>query len=98
MLKRSNGSISVLIDDGRVIAGDLVSSGIMLGGIMFKDKPKQPPFEESPLLVAQSLRLLLAEGSSLFHLGHGGPLGPKPICKHIARLQAFSKTAEGRSG
>jgi len=84
------GSISVLIDDGRVIAGDLAASGILLGGIMLKDRPKQPPFEESPAVVAESLRLLLAEGCTLFHLGHGGPLGADAIRRHIAGLDGLA--------
>ena len=82
------GSISVLIKDGRVIAGDLAASGILLGGIMIKEKPMQPPFEESPLLVAEALKNLLAHDSTQFYLGHGGPLGVEPIRKHIARLEA----------
>lgn len=83
------GSISVLIDDGRVIAGDLAASGILLGGIWLKDKPKQPPFEESVDLVADSLQMLLAQGCIHFYLGHGGPLGAEAIRKHIARLETL---------
>ena len=83
------GSISVLIEDGRVIAGDLAASGILLGGIWLKDKPKQPPFEESASLAADSLRMLLAQGCTHFYLGHGGPLEADAIRKHIVRLETL---------
>lgn len=81
------GSISVLIDDVQVIAGDLAASGIFLGGIALKNRPKQPPFEEDPQQVAKSLAALLSLGCTRFYLGHGGPLGADKIRKHVAFLE-----------
>jgi hydroxyacylglutathione hydrolase len=81
------GSISILFDDGKVLAGDLLSSGILLGGIAFKGLPKQPPFEEDSSLVARSLELLLEQNCTKFYLGHGGPLSADKIRKHIAFLK-----------
>lgn len=81
------GSVSVLLEDERVIAGDLVASGVLLGGIMLRNRPKSPPFEEEPDLVATSLEHLLAEGCQKFYLGHGGPLGTKQIKAHITALR-----------
>ena len=84
------GSLSVLFDDGRVIAGDLAASGILLGGIAFRKRPKRPPFEESAALVATSLEQLLALGARKFYIGHGGPLGAKTIDTHVHALRKIS--------
>ena len=73
------GSLSVFLDDGEVVAGDLVASGILLGGIMLKDRPKPPPFEEDRQAVLTSLKFLLNEGAKKFYLGHGGPLSAEHV-------------------
>jgi glyoxylase-like metal-dependent hydrolase (beta-lactamase superfamily II) len=80
------GSLSACLSSGDVIAGDLAASGILLGGIILKNKPKQPPFEESARAVARSLQNLLDRGSSRFFLGHGGPLNSAQIKTHIQYL------------
>jgi len=82
----TQGSISVLLDDGKVIAGDLAASGVLLGGLILRSRPKQPPFEEIPLQVAKSLKHLLSQSCTRFYLGHGGPLGAGQIRKHAEFL------------
>ena len=82
------GSLSMLLPDGQTIAGDLAASGILLGGIALRSRPKQPPFEENSTLVAQSLASLLDRGGQTFYLGHGGPLPRAAIEAHMARLAA----------
>jgi len=81
------GSISVLLDGERVIAGDLVASGVLLGGIVLRNRPKSPPFEEEPDLVATSLDQLLALECRKFYLGHGGPLYAKTVKAHSSALR-----------
>lgn len=81
------GSISVLLQDGRVTAGDLASSGILLGGIALRGRPKRPPFEEDSDVTATSLETLLSQGCNEFFLGHGGPLFPDAIQSHIVTLR-----------
>lgn len=81
------GSISVLLEDGRVIAGDLAASGILLGGIAFRNRPKSPPFEEDRAKVAVSLETLLEAGARQFFLGHGGPLCADAITRHVGGLR-----------
>jgi hydroxyacylglutathione hydrolase len=81
------GSVSVLLENGDVFAGDLLASGILLGGIALKGRPKSPPFEEDPKAAAASLTDLLNRGAKRFFLGHGGPLGPAAIRRHIAHLE-----------
>lgn len=80
------GSLSMLLPDGQIIAGDLAASGILLGGIALRSRPKQPPFEENSAQVAQSLEHLLGRGGRTFYLGHGGPLARPVIEAHAARL------------
>lgn len=81
------GSLSLVLGSGDVVAGDLVSSGILLGGIAWKGHPKRPPFEEDPGEVARQLRHLLDSGCNMFHLGHGGPLRRAAVEAHIHNLQ-----------
>jgi glyoxylase-like metal-dependent hydrolase (beta-lactamase superfamily II) len=83
------GSISVLAGLNRVIAGDLAASGVLLGGIMLRNRPKRPPFEELPRDVATALRHLLSLGCTRFWLGHGGPLGEREIRAHLRNLEAL---------
>jgi hydroxyacylglutathione hydrolase len=81
------GSVSVLMENNRVIAGDLAASGVLLGGIALRNRPKQPPFEEDAEAVATSLELLLQRGCQTFYLGHGGPLNADKIGQHISALR-----------
>ncbi len=89
------GSISVMLDDGRVIAGDLAASGVLLGGIVFRNRPKRPPFEEDAAGVAHSLEQLLRSGSEVFFLGHGGPLRAARIQTHVAALRGLGECRRG---
>ncbi len=91
------GSPSLLLNGGTVFAGDLAASGILLGGIAFLDRPKQPPFEEAPVEVAASLRRLLARGADRFYLGHGGPLGADAIRAHADRLAPMTRQSGSSS-
>ena len=81
------GSQSVLFENGDVIAGDLAASGILLGGIMLRGRPKQPPFEEDTSQVIAALEHLLLLGATRFFLGHGGPLDAHAIAAHVAALK-----------
>jgi glyoxylase-like metal-dependent hydrolase (beta-lactamase superfamily II) len=81
------GSVSVLMPNDRVVAGDLAASGILLGGIVLRSKPKRPPFEEDKQAVATSLERLLQRGCKTFHLGHGGPLTADGIHEHLSALR-----------
>ena len=81
------GSISVMLDDRNVLVSDLISSGILLGGIVRLKSPKRPPFEDDPHLVAHQLERLVNEGGKHFHVGHGATLGHCEVCRHIVRLR-----------
>lgn len=84
------GSISVTLSQGTALVGDLVASGILLGGVAFKNSPMRPPFEESPLEVAEQLERLLLDGNEKFFLGHGGPLGAAEVSRHVTKLRKLN--------
>lgn len=83
------GSISVELNNDQVIVGDMLSSGILLGGIIRKNRAKRPPFEENPNLVAQELKQLIKRGATTFHMGHGGPLNVKEVLRHADYLESL---------
>ncbi len=68
------GSLSVLLDDGNAVIMDLASSGILLGGILFRSRLKHPPFHDDKLLLKASIEKVLQHNGHTFYLGHGGPI------------------------
>jgi len=83
----TKGSISVVFDNDKAIVGDLISSGILLGGIVRINKAKRPPFEDNPLQVSQELQAIANKGVKTFFMGHGGPLPQKEVLRHIDTLK-----------
>jgi glyoxylase-like metal-dependent hydrolase (beta-lactamase superfamily II) len=61
------GSVSVLLGDGNVFTGDLITPQIPSG------KPGLPFWADDPAEISASVRALLAWNPHTFHLGHGGP-------------------------
>ncbi len=86
------GSLSFNLSGGEVVVGDLLASGVLLGGIAFTGRPKRPPFEEDPAGVAASLQGLLDSGATRFHLGHGGPIRAAAVGRHIAALRRIVRS------
>ncbi|KAJ1550384.1 hypothetical protein HK405_000732, partial [Cladochytrium tenue] len=74
------------------LAGDLVASGVLIGGLAFStSRPIRPPFEDDALTVAHELRRLVEDvGVERFYLGHGGPLAAGEVLRHA---QALSQLA-----
>jgi len=64
--EHTEGSISVVIDKDKAIVGDLISSGILLGGIVRTHKAKRPPFEDNALQVSQQLESIANKGVNTF--------------------------------
>ncbi|MGW8766808.1 MBL fold metallo-hydrolase [Streptomyces sp. NPDC055815] len=67
------GSVSVLTDDGDLVAGDLVAGSFM--GLI-PGRPANPPFHDDPRQNLASLREMLALNPTSLHVGHGTPLDP----------------------
>ena len=67
------GSISVLLDDGDAIIGDLLMGGVA-GGTFWRGRPSLHYFAEDLPMAMKSLDRILGLASGLLHVGHGGPL------------------------
>ncbi|MFC4098881.1 MBL fold metallo-hydrolase [Paenibacillus xanthanilyticus] len=80
------GSVSIELDRREALVGDLVASGILLGGIVRTGRAARPPFEDDPHAVARELDRLLASGVETFHIGHGGPLKAAEVERHVRSL------------
>ncbi|KYF61567.1 MBL fold metallo-hydrolase [Sorangium cellulosum] len=85
----TRGSLSVVLESREALVGDLVASGLMLGGLARLGHAIRPPFELDPRAVGVALERLVDEGVQTFHLGHGGPLGAGEVRRH-ARVLAGS--------
>ncbi|MBK8971869.1 MAG: MBL fold metallo-hydrolase [Hahellaceae bacterium] len=83
----TEGSLSVELEDRQMLVGDLLASGILLGGILLTERPKKPPFEDDPVRVAESLERMVDIGGDLFFMGHGGPLQAAQVKRHIRSLR-----------
>jgi glyoxylase-like metal-dependent hydrolase (beta-lactamase superfamily II) len=84
------GSISLQLDAKAALVGDLISSGIALGGILRTSRAKRPPFEDDPHAVGLALQRLLDSGLQDFYMGHGGPLKASEVQRHIQTLLEIS--------
>ena len=80
------GSVSVTVGNRDALVSDLVASGILLGGIAFRDRPKAPPFEDDPRQVAEELLQLVDKGMETFYLGHGGPLNSAQVRRYAENI------------
>ena len=80
------GSVSVQLAGGDAMVGDLLASGVLLGGLLRTRHAIRPPFEDDPQAVAGQLQRLVAAGAHTFHLGHGGPLPSGEVARHAGWL------------
>ena len=83
------GSISVELFTKDALVGDLIASGILLGGIMRISHAKRPPFEDDPRIAGLALQSLLDSGMERFYMGHGGPLTAREVQRHAQTLMAI---------
>ena len=68
------GSVSLLLDNGDAIVGDVWMGGFM-GGSLLAERPNYHYFAEDRGQLENSMGKLLAEKPRTFYVGHGGPLG-----------------------
>ena len=94
------GSISVELASHDALVGDLVASGILIGGLARIGHAIRPPFEDDPAKVALELERLVQDGAERFYLGHGGPLGASEVLRHANALAALTSAqcVEGDCG
>lgn len=85
------GSIAVELSSQDALVGDLVASGILIGGIARLGHAIRPPFEDDRLRVARELERLVQRGARHFHMGHGGPLEAAEVMRHVRRLSGAAQ-------
>lgn len=83
------GSVSVQLDSGDALVGDLIASGVLLGGLVRTDHAIRPPFEDDPQQVSAELMNLVKAGMQRFHMGHGGPLVAGEVHRHALSLRGL---------
>lgn len=88
------GSISVALRSKDALVGDLIASGLLLGGITRTGHAKRPPFEDDPVQVGRELMRLVEAGAERFFMGHGGPLPAAEVRRHASHLQTLPTLKE----
>ena len=84
------GSIAIELSSKDALVGDLIASGILIGGIAFTGHAIRPPFEDDPHMVARELERLVQGGAKRFHMGHGGPLEAAKVLRHARFLSQMA--------
>lgn len=74
------GSISVLLSNGELVAGDLLMGG-MLGGYLSERNPGLTYFIDDLAQNLASIASVLELPLTTIHVGHGGPLDPERVRK-----------------
>lgn len=87
----TSGSISIELASGDALVGDLVASGVLLGGVMRTGRAIRPPFEDDPATVGAQLLEMVDSGIERFHMGHGGPLPAGEVRRHALALQKIRR-------
>lgn len=83
------GSLSVVLSTKDALVGDLIASGILIGGLMRTNHAIRPPFEDDPRAVGLALQHLLDSGIERFYMGHGGPLCAGEVQRHARTLMTM---------
>ncbi len=70
------GSVSVILDNGQAIIGDL-----LMGGLIFKRSPCLPLFALNVDAIPNSLKKVLSLRPKILHASHGGPFDPVEVAR-----------------
>ncbi|MHB1304782.1 MAG: MBL fold metallo-hydrolase [Acidiphilium sp.] len=82
----TRGSVAIELSSHDALVGDLIASGILIGGIAFTGRAIRPPFEDDAERVSRELEGLVHRGATRFYMGHGGPLGVAEVVRHARSL------------
>jgi len=84
------GSLSVLLEDGAALVGDLMMGGY-LGGRLLPSRPCYHYFADDLAELHASIKKLLDHGPTIIYPAHGGPLRPEDVRQ---RFSTLPRTAE----
>lgn len=76
------GSVSVVLDDGRALIGDL-----LMGGMLAPQRPTWPFFVWDAAALRASVAHLLELGVQMFYPVHGGPFEAPAVQRWLAQAQ-----------
>ncbi len=79
------GSVSVVVEDNLIIAGDLLAGGVMIGGVAMHSRPILPPFQEDIPATKKSIQKVLDLQPKALHVCHGGPLDVESVHRMIEK-------------
>ena len=85
----TDGSISIALAGNAAMVGDLIASGVLLGGLVRTGHAQRPPFEDDPRATAAALQGLVDAGVEHFYMGHGGPLPAAEVIRHARALRTL---------
>jgi glyoxylase-like metal-dependent hydrolase (beta-lactamase superfamily II) len=88
------GSISVLLDEGDLLAGDLLMGGF-LGGYVQERTPGLTYFIDDLEQNLASIRTVLELPITTVFVGHGGPLDPVQIRRWFAGIPSSAGRSIG---
>jgi hydroxyacylglutathione hydrolase len=74
----TSGSISIILDSGDAIIGDLIMGKFVIGG-----SPAYPFYAYDISELRKSIRKILALGPKKVHVSHGGPFDPEDILRRF---------------
>lgn len=77
------GSVSVMLGNQEMIAGDVLSGGILLGGMINNDVPTWPIFHDDTPTSIESLQEIIKLAPTILYVGHGGPLELAAVKKFV---------------
>lgn len=67
----TDGSVSLFLSGGEAIVGDLI-----MGGILFRRKPRYPLFVSELSMLKESIRKVIHLAPKVIYASHGGPFSP----------------------
>jgi glyoxylase-like metal-dependent hydrolase (beta-lactamase superfamily II) len=74
----TDGSVSVILDNGEVIVGDMIR-----GGLISKNTPGIPPFVVNIQQLKESINKILDLKPTKLYASHGGPFNPEDVRNKI---------------
>ena len=77
------GSVSVVLDGGEAIVGDVLAGGY-LGFKVMPRSPRYHLYAEDPGEVLRSIKKVLELSPTAVFTGHGGPLDPETVRRRFS--------------